>query len=202
MSNNILKEKKGPAAEPFVMETFAASGAGRRKVGDQAVDIERKAYEEGFATGEKAGFDLGRKKAEVIFSGLEGLLAEISTFKETLFTKCEREMVELALAIARKVIQREVSVSGDVVLECVRAALRTAVAGGKVTVRVNPKDVEIITEHREELVKYTEGLKSLVIEGDGAVARGGALIDSNFGEVDATIDGVISEIEERLRDAL
>lgn len=196
--SRVYKKSSGTStvAAPFVMERF-----GTMKVAGAEVDAEREAYELGFSTGEKAGFELGRKKAEVLFCGLSGVLEEIGSFRENIFEACEGEMVALSLAIAKKLIRREVEVAHEVVVECVKTALKALVSSGEVLIRINPKDLEVIKQHRAEIERYTDAAKGMNIEADPTVERGGALIETNYGEVDATIGGILGEIEEKLQNA-
>lgn len=170
-------------------------------IGGRIEALEREAYEKGFKAGEKAGFEFGRQKAEVLFSGLEGVLRELSGFKAALFGACEREMASLALAIARKVVQREIDAREDGVLECVRTAMKSVVAAGEITVKVNPKELGVISQYRAELARYSSSVGTVNVEPDDTVERGGCVIITNYGEVDATISSVMHEIEEALRNA-
>lgn len=202
-----MPSNAGLKAEPFVMERLSSfSGEEAKasynagKVGGDVVALEREAYERGFAAGEKAGFEFGRQKAEVLFQGLGGILEEMTTFKERLYKPCEQEIVELSLAISKKVIQREAEVRKEVVLDCVRAGLKALVAAGEVLLRVNPKDLEVIHQYKSEFARYSDGVKGVSIEADENVSRGGCVIETTYGEVDVTFEGILSEIEERLRD--
>jgi len=128
-------------------------------------------------------------------------LNELSTFKQSLYSKCEREMVELSLSIAKKVIQRETVIKEDGVLECLRAALRAVVAGGQIAVRVNPKDLDMVNANRAELARFSGAAKGMSVESDETISRGGCAISTNFGEIDATIETALQEVEEKLNDA-
>lgn len=208
-SSNVYKNTglNSPEAEPYVLEDFGSSpgtgqsAAAEKKVGNDALVIERQAYERGFKSGEKAGFELGRKKAEVLFQGLDGVLGEISTFRDSLYKSCEKEIVELVLAIARKVIQREIEDRRDSVVDCVKASLKRVVASSSVVIKINTKDIEVINQYKEELTRFSDGIRELSIEGDDRISRGGCVIETNYGEVDATITGLLVEIEERLKSA-
>lgn len=206
MSLSKIFKGTGPAvnAGPIVFELIgrssreesAAAQGGR--VGGDLVSLEREAYEKGFASGEKAGFDLGVKKAEVLFSGLSRILDELSDFKTSLYGPCEQEMVELSLAIARKVIQREVE-KKDSVLDCVRVAIKSVVAAGEIVIKVNPKDLEVLNNCKSEFARFSgAGVKGLKIEADPEIDKGGCVIETNYGEVDASIGSVLADIEERL----
>lgn len=206
-SSNILKNTMDfIEAEPFdlgsvdSLEKIVPEPASTDDVGTRLEALERKAYENGFRAGEKAGFEFGRKKAEVHFNGLEGILSELASFRESLYARCEREMTELCLTIAKKVIHRETEIKEDGVLSCLRAALKPVVAGGEITIRVNPKDLEVASNNRPELLRLSS-VKGMSFESGEDIARGGCMVSTNFGEIDATIDSAICEIEEKLRDA-
>ncbi|MFQ5736014.1 MAG: FliH/SctL family protein [Thermodesulfobacteriota bacterium] len=196
-------------ARPLVMEPLASGGVftGGRSNNDAvgggttAATIEREAYARGFKSGEKAGFELGRQKAEILFSGLGKIMDELSGFKASLYAPCVEEMVELSLAIARKVLHCELETNKDSVLSCVQGALKSVVAGGEITIKVNPRDLDIIRQHAPQLAKHGDGVQDVAMEGDDSIARGGCVIDTRFGEIDATIDSVMEELEAHLRDA-
>lgn len=189
--------------EPFCLSAHTGHGpcAGEDSIGSRTEAIEKEAYQKGFRAGERAGFEFGEKKAEVQFGGLEAMLAGLSSFRESLFGQCEKDMVRLCLAIAKKMVQREVEAREDGVLECVRAALRAVVAGGEITIRVSPKEYEVVSQHRPELLRSSGGLRALSVEPDEQVGRGGCVIATNYGEIDSTIASITLEIEERLSDA-
>lgn len=193
-------------SSPYMLEnigvmTDVPGKEGEDNVGSRIESIEREAYEKGFVAGEKAGFEFGLQKASALFGGLSGLLDEIASFKESLHKSSEKEMAALAMAIAKKVVQRELEIKNDSVLDSVRAALRAVVAGGEITIKVNPKDHDLLLQYRGELARYGDGVKGVKIESDESVSKGGCIIDTNFGEIDATIESAFSEIEQRLKDA-
>lgn len=193
-------------AEPFDLgsehlEEIHPEDEHAEDIGTRIEALEREAYEKGFAAGEKAGFEFGRRKAEVLFHGLDGVLNELSSFKASLFARCEREMAELCLAVAKKVIQRETAIKEDGVLDCLRAAMKSVIAGGEITIKVNPKELDVVNSNRAELARFCGGVKGMMVEADATISRGGCLIATNFGEIDATIETALGEIEEKLIDA-
>lgn len=186
--------------QPLVMDDFA--GYSRHGgLGGEIGKIERVAYEKGFAAGEKAGFEFGRSKADALFNGLATLLDDIALFRERFFKQCEKEIVDLTFAIANKVILCEVESNKEIVIDGIRNALKLVMASSDITIRVNPKDLEVINQYRDEFSRYVSGVKGLVVEGDDSIARGGSVIETNYGEVDSTISGILAEIEERLKSA-
>ena len=207
--SRIYKHAVGFQHTPLFIETlgpndiFPVTDEDRRqgKVGSNREAIEREAYENGFTAGEKAGFEFGKQKADVLFSGLAGVMGELESFKHSLYGPCVNEMKELVLTIARKVIHRELEIKEDSVLSCVEMALQSVVAGGNITIRVNPRDLDLMRRHRPEIVRSGEGIKSVTIEADESISKGGCVIETRHGEIDATVESVIAEIEARLKDA-
>lgn len=183
------------------LEAALPEAEAAENVGSNIEEMEREAYEKGFQAGEKAGFELGRQKAEVIFNGLARIVEGLSTFKESLFKPCEKEMVDLTIAISKKVVQRELELKKDSVIDAVRTALAAVIAGGDIVIKINPKDMEVLLQHKNELARYGDGVKGVKLEPDEGVSKGGCLVDTNFGEIDASIDSIMGEIEERLKSA-
>ena len=201
MSKIFKNIKTVPAGhEPLVMENLGGYSK-HGGLGGEIGKIERVAYEKGFAAGEQAGFEFGRSKADALFNGLDTILSDITSFWEKFFKQCEKEIVDLTFAIANKVILCEVESNKEIVIEGIRNALKLVMASSEITIRVNPNDLEVINQYRDEFSKYTSGVKGLVIEGDESIHRGGSVVETNYGEVDSTISGILAEIEERLKSA-
>ncbi len=195
-------------SSPFEMEDLGTDGAagtapavpaGGSVVGGE--EIERRAYELGFASGEKAGFEIGRKKAEALFSSLHGLIDGLESARRTVLERSERDILALSLAIARKVVRSEITARNDVVLECVKTALKAVNTKGSVVVKVNPRDIELVTERRSQAEGNCRAGAAVSFETDDSIGKGGCMVFTDFGSVDATIENVEKEIEQRLKDA-
>ncbi len=201
MSSRIFKKSEATkeGIETLVFERIGHSVDEARVVGGEVMNIERDAYEKGFRAGESAGFEFGRKKAETLFQGLAHILDELANLRDRLYRSCEKEIIDLIIAIARKVVHRELETKREIVVDLVREALKASVAGGEIVIRLNPEDLKIMSEYREELASYVDGVKNLTIKEDSTIKRGGCIVETNFGEVDATVDTIMGEIEDRLR---
>lgn len=204
MTSKIIRDSEaGAGAEPLKVEAFSEptpvvqSPAAERVVGDEG-GVEREAYEQGFKAGELAGFAIGAQKAAVTANALTRLLSELNAFRDELCKTAETEMTALTMAIARKVIQREVETGPEAVRAAVKAALELLPAGREIVIRINPADLETVRRHRAEIME--EGIaKGVKLLGDDSIARGGAVIETNFHEADASVDGCLAEIEQRLK---
>jgi len=156
-------------------------------------------YRKGFEDGKKIGLEEGLGEARVLCGGLQAILEEIGAFKGALFNECEKEAVNLCINIAKKVVQRELDMREDSVVFIVKEALNAAVTNGKIKVRLNTADMEIIMGLESELEKFTKGFAGVEFVGDSEVGRGGCIVETGTGEVDATIEGLFEEIEGLLK---
>lgn len=158
-------------------------------------EIEREAFEKGFAQGERAGREMAERSAETALRSLgqaADLLRDASgkRFEETVV-----EIVRLATAVARKVLQKEVSLDPAVVTRTVRAALSRGHVRGDVVVKVNPMDRDIIADLRPDILREMQEIRSLRVEGDEAVEKGGAMIECGMGELDLRLERQLQEVE-------
>ncbi len=140
-------------------------------------------------------------EAAGLCAGLANLMGEIGEFKKTLFRHCEQEAVELTMSIARKVIQRELAMNRESVLYVVKEALRASVTNGKIIIRLNPADMEVLNDRGKDFQRDTKGFSTVAMEGDESISRGGCIIETDSGEVDATIEGLLDEVVGVLKDS-
>ncbi|VAW34539.1 hypothetical protein MNBD_DELTA02-777 [hydrothermal vent metagenome] len=210
------KDKEGVKA-PFILDSDALRGmAGlesieqerrkslemRRRLELRSQAVERESYERGFAAGEKAGFELGRQKAEGLFNKIGEMIEELSSLKETAFKDLEGEIIELTLALADKIASREIDADDEAVISNIKRAMQVASTTGDIIVKVNPRDRDVLFKYKEDLARYGVGVEGVRIETDDSVARGGCFLETSYGVVDATVHGIIGELKEKLDDEL
>ena len=156
--------------------------------------IESEAYEKGFAQGEKDGFEMGSKKSEKIVDGIHGMLQDMLAYREEFIKRYENEILHLICTIAGKVVRGAIKVDNQVVREIILDAFKLAADRSEVTVRVNPEDVEYLKEIRPEFFDRIKELKSITIESDPSITRGGCFMETAFGKVDARIETQLEKI--------
>src|SRR5262245_32188131 len=89
----------------------------------KAAEIEKEAYEKGFSEGERAGRETGEKMVEAVLKQYTQTLEDLKGLRRGLLTGSEREVVRLALEVAKKVVKREVCVDDELILALVKVAL-------------------------------------------------------------------------------
>ena len=158
-------------------------------------EIEKEAYEKGFSEGEKAGREVGEKMVEALLKQYATTLEELKALRRETLLASEREVIRLSLEVAKKVVRREVHLDEELILTLVKVALSRLAEQSAMTVRVNPKDYQSILhfrhtpDHRDSL---HEGIK---LTEDPLIARGGCLIETESGVIDARVEEQFREIE-------
>ncbi len=167
-----------------------------REARERADLIQREAFEKGFSQGERAGREMAERAMGESMRALEKAVAQWDLILEDRKGEIASEVVRLALAVARKILQREVSLDKALVLNVVKAALAKARVREDVIIRVNPMDMESISEAKAELLRELEEVRSIRVEADESVERGGALVECSMGELDLRLERQFREIEQ------
>lgn len=167
-----------------------------RGVMDDATQQAKKLAEDGRRQGRDEGYAAGVREAQAAMAGMletmRGLIEGVRTERHALLTSAEPELVRLAAGIAERVLHAQISLDGGVVVEMARAAIARIVDREKITVRVNPADIERMREHRDELLALGDVKTMRVIE-DQRVDRGGVIVETDGGSIDAKISTQLNE---------
>ncbi|MFN8644395.1 MAG: FliH/SctL family protein [Candidatus Binatia bacterium] len=158
-----------------------------------AVDLaalERDAFTKGYAQGERAGAEAGAARAEAMLRRLAQTLDDLQGLRKELLRRTEREVAELALAIARRVVHRELALDQDLLLAMARVALDRLGDVAAASIRLHPDDYAAVMASRSAMPSAPQGVQ---IVADPSVHRGGCVVQSEFGSVDV---GVTTQIDE------
>jgi flagellar assembly protein FliH len=139
--------------------------------------LEREAFAKGFAQGELAGAEAAGQRGEMMLHRLMQTLEELTQIRAQMIHQTERQMVQLALAIARRVVHREVSLDPDLLMAMARVAMERLGETAQVKVRLHPDDYEAAGAAR---VAELAG-SNVMILADGHLNRGGCRIESDMG---------------------
>lgn len=167
----------------------------------RVAEIEHEAYQKGYEAGREVGFKKGQAEVRRLIDRLGVIIGQAIDIREEIIAASEKQMVEMILMIARKVIKDEVAERKEVVLNNIREALRRIKDRDRVNIRVNFADLELTTAHKDELIKMMESLRKVNIYEDSRVDRGGCIIETDVGAIDARISTQLNEIEEAIRNA-
>ncbi len=173
---------------PLAAESASAAPA------DEAA-TERDAFTKGYAQGERAGAEAAASRADAMLRRLAQTLDELQSLRATLIHRTEREVVELSLAIARKVLHREVALDHELMLAMARVALDRLADVATASIRLHPDDFAVTVQARGSAAVSSHGVQ---IVSDASVRRGGCVVQSEFGSVDVGISAQIDELTHAL----
>jgi len=167
----------------------------------RVADIEHDAYQKGYNAGREIGYREGQGEVRRLIDRLGTILGNAIDVREQIIKESEKLMVEMILMIARKVIKDEIIERKEVVLNNIREGLARIKERDRIDIRVNFADLELTTAHKDEIVKMMESLRKVNIYEDSRVDRGGVIIETDVGAIDARISTQLKEIEQAIRDA-
>jgi flagellar assembly protein FliH len=153
----------------------------------EANAIREQARREGFAEGLVAGRAELRELGEPAVQALASAVDAVRAFEAQAADSVEQHAVTLAVEIAEKVVAGAIEVEPERVLDVVRGALRAVVDRERLVIQVNPEDLDIVREGLDELRGALGGIEHIDVQEERRVQRGGALIRTSVGEVDANI---------------
>lgn len=212
MSSRVLRPEDGVAATPIAWRSAlgptaqnnrpraieSAPVSESRLSAQEAESRTRAAYNQGLAAGEAAALQRMQQKLDPVLNGLNSIIAELASSRKRIRAEAEDDTMRLAIAIARRVLYRELSTDPDAILGLVKAAFSKLNARETHRLRVSPSDAAAIQEHRAKL----QLPPALEIVADGSLTPGSAIFETSRGDLDASVDTQLAEIDRGLTDVL
>jgi flagellar assembly protein FliH len=153
----------------------------------EAERFRERARTEGYEKGRSQGHEEGLTEISSATEALGQTLRGVELLRAEIAQDVERDAVELALALAAKILAGALEARPELVIDVVRGALRRISDRRRITVLVDPLDLEIVTAAIGELQAQAGGIELCEVQGDRRVGRGGAIVRTTEGEVDASI---------------
>jgi flagellar assembly protein FliH len=163
-------------------------------------EVTKEAHKKGFDQGREEGFKEGKAEVERLVHRLHLILDRAMDKRGQILEQTETQVIELVLLIARKVVKTISENQKNVVISNISQALRKLKTRSDVIIRVNLADLQLATEHAKDFIELAENAKNLTVVEDTAVDRGGCIIETDFGEIDARIASQLHELEEKILD--
>jgi flagellar assembly protein FliH len=171
-----------------------------------AATLKKQAQERGWAEGcaqgraqacaqaRQAALEAAQAELSRLIQTLATGLAEYERQRNTLLAQAESGLIELALAIARRVCKSVAAGSTAAVQANIRALLEMVKQHQDLELHVNPADYELLAEAGPQLTRQISQLEHVALKTDPAVDRGGCVLHTRDGAIDATIAGQLDRI--------
>jgi flagellar assembly protein FliH len=198
----------GPVQWRKVGTTVISPEAAKDSAADPSVQIAelearyqqrvREAHAAGAREGEIAGRNRAAAEMQPVIERLTRSIQEIANLRARLRREAEADVVQLALAIARRVIHREVAADPDALRGLVIAALEKLQGQEISRVKVHPSHVATVKAGLQQAL--SGGVVEVIA--DSSHELGSVIFETTRGNLDASVNSQLQEIERGLTDRL
>lgn len=178
------------------------------EAGERARALVAKAEEDAAEIRAAAEADRERLRAEAIASGrAEGLAQAAAALvaavreRDRRLAGVERELLALAIDVARKILGRELALDPAAVVGIARAALAAAQGRRELTLRANPEDADALRAADGALGGAVGPSARFAIREDPSVPPGGVVVETEAGLLDARLETQLATLLRALEDA-
>jgi flagellar assembly protein FliH len=193
-----IRQDAEDEAQRILADAKAKAAELENDIKQRVTQTEREAYERGYTEGHQKGYDEGKNEVARLIERLHTILTKAIEKRNEIIEESETQIINLVLLIVKKVIKVISENQKNVVINNVVQALRKLKSRGDVVIRVNLADLELTSEHVKDFMKMVENIKSITVLEDSSVDRGGCVIETDFGQIDARVSSQLHEIEEKI----
>ena len=152
----------------------------------------------GYDKGHQEGYEKGVAEVDRLIDRMHTILEQVMKRREEILADTESQIVELVILMARKVIKILSENQKNVVMANTMASLKNVKTRGEVNLRVNLEDVKLTTANAQEFINHVENVQGITVLEDSTVERGGCIVETDFGAIDARISSQLQELENKI----
>lgn len=188
-------ESREPVVAPFAFEQLEPPRPiSLREIQDpiitaqaEAERIRETARAEGYADGQATALAEARGQYAAALAALDQATAGVDALREEIAAAIERDAIELALQLAEKIVTGALAVETERIVDVVRGALRRLSDRRRVTILVNPDDLETIRTATDRLLTELGGIEHCEVQAERRISAGGAIVRTEEGQIDARV---------------
>jgi flagellar assembly protein FliH len=141
-----------------------------------------------------------RQRVETQCVQLNNLIDAMNREWSTMRTMMSESVVRMSVVVAEHILKKEINKDKSVVINQVKEALRHVAGVEHIKLRIHPEDEVLIRGARTQFMAQSDSIRDIVIEPDVNIQQGGCILESDSGNVDATIETQLKKIQDLLRD--
>jgi len=206
-SSKILRDGELSGVAPMAWRSTAPPSPTRQPARTApAVDVgskedleeaRKESYQRGFSEGRALGHEQAAAEIQPVMDRLSRSLADLATVRATVRKAAESDLLKLAIAVARRVIHRELTLDPSSIEGLIRVALEKLESRDLCRVRVHPDQEPVI---RTLLARFSAAPVELIP--DPTLQCGDVLFETSHGTLDGSIEAQLQEIERGFADRL
>jgi flagellar assembly protein FliH len=194
------KEEAEGEVEKILSEAREEAERLKAEAKREAEEILAEARKNAYGEGREEGFKEGQEEVSRLIDRLHAVLNAASDKRQEILNRTEKQIIDLVILVARRVVKVISETEKKVVLENVKQALDKVKGETEIIIKVNTRDLDLTSRHKKQFIAAVESLKQVKVEEDSRVAPGGCVIETSFGDIDARIARQLDLIEERIRE--
>ncbi len=148
--------------------------------------------------GHQAGHAEWDERKQAMEQRIETLEAETERQLAEHWSALEPELLALAVEVAKKIVRHEVDQHQEYILDAIKTALYQLRDKREIKLHLNAVDYEFLKDRKDEMRGSFDGLQSVEMIEDRRIEKGGVLIESASGQLDARLESQFSEVERTL----
>jgi flagellar assembly protein FliH len=195
-------EDLGAKGQSYLAQMRGQAGQMLAQAQRDAAGIRERAQQEGKQAALKAAEALVDEKVGkhivTLLPALKQAVEGIAQARQVWLAHSEKATVQVAAAIAARVIRRELSRAPEITLDLVREALEMAAGSTEIQIRLHPDDAAALAGQVRTLVAAMTRVGTAQVVADPAISRGGCRIDTRFGSIDQQFEAQLARIEQEL----
>lgn len=133
---------------------------------------------------------------------VQAMLSGFAQQRRELLADLQPYVVRIAVEVAQRIVRRELRTDPGLIVRTAETALEQLSSASLVRVRAHPLDAQLLESRMNEIVSARDEAATVEIVPDGSIERGGCVVESDRGIVDARLHTQFEEIQARLFDAL
>ena len=184
-----------PPPAPLLARTPAVDTSAAEDL--QHDDAKKESYQRGFSEGRAVGHDQAAVELQPVMDRLSRSLADLASIRSRVRKAAESDLLKLAIAVARRVLHRELTLDPSSIEGLIRVALEKLESRELCRVRVHPDQEPVI---RTLLARFSAAPVELIP--DHALQCGDVLFETAHGTLDGSIEAQLQEIERGFADRL
>jgi flagellar assembly protein FliH len=175
-----------PAPEPEPVEApLAEAGPSDEEWEARVHEARQQGWHDGYRDGLEALEAAKRQFAQQVSAQVAEVAEAFQDGLTELEARLAQTLVETAVTLARQVVRSELQQRPEAVVQVAQEAMAAVVLSARhLRLRLNPEDVALVAEGAAEALKARE----VQLVPDADIRRGGCRVESDLGQVDASIE--------------
>ncbi len=194
----VIKADAEKEAQDIVNKAQAEAQEIIAKAHSEETEIRDSAYRKGYDEGQKSGYNDGQSELNRLIERVHKIVESVMNRREEILRDTEQQIVDLVILMTRKIVKIISENQKGVVLSNVLSALKKVKTRCSVIIRVNIEDLKLTSEHTGEFIKRVEAVQGITVIEDSSVDKGGCVVETDFGAIDARIASQLGELENKI----